>query len=46
MSLKYAERANRDALIAATALTHRMTVATGNVSDFESMGVKIDNPWQ
>ena len=35
----------RDALIAATALVHGMTVVTRNVSDFQSTGVKILNPW-
>jgi predicted nucleic acid-binding protein len=35
----------RDALIAATALVHRMTVVTRNVADFESTGVPILNPW-
>lgn len=35
----------RDALIAATALVHGMTVVTRNVFDFERTGVKIINPW-
>lgn len=35
----------RDGLIAATALTHGMTVATRNVADFESTGVPLVNPW-
>ncbi len=38
-------RAERDALIAATALTHRMTVVTRNVSDFAGMNVRTLNPW-
>jgi len=38
-------RPERDALIAATALVHRMTVVTRNVTDFEPMGVEILNPW-
>ena len=38
-------RADRDALIAATALTHGMTVVTRNVADFEPMGVELHNPW-
>ena len=38
-------RAERDALIAATALVHGMTVATRNVADFEPTGVTIFNPW-
>ncbi len=39
-------RSDRDALIAATASVHGMTVATRNVSDFEPMGVAIVDPWQ
>ncbi|WP_434527248.1 type II toxin-antitoxin system VapC family toxin [Photorhabdus asymbiotica] len=35
----------RDALIAATALVHGMTVVTRNVIDFELTGVPILNPW-
>ena len=38
-------RAERDALIAATALVHSMTVATRNVDDFVATGVQIFNPW-
>ncbi len=38
-------RAKRDALIAATALVHSMTVVTRNVVDFEVTGVPILNPW-
>jgi hypothetical protein len=38
-------RAERDALIAATALVHGMTVVTRNVQDFEPTGVAILNPW-
>lgn len=38
-------RVERDALIAATALVHGMTVVTGKVSDFHSTGVPILNPW-
>jgi predicted nucleic acid-binding protein len=37
---------DRDTLIAATAIVHGMTVVTRNVSDFESTGVPIINPWQ
>jgi predicted nucleic acid-binding protein len=36
----------RDALIAATALVHRMTVVTRNVADFSSTRVPIVNPWE
>jgi toxin FitB len=39
-------RQERDALIAATALVHKLTVVTRNVKDFEPMGVPILNPWQ
>lgn len=38
-------RSDRDAIIAATALVHGMTVVTRNVSDFEQTGVEILNPW-
>lgn len=38
-------RPERDALIAATALTNGLTVVTRNVSDFEPLGVAIVNPW-
>jgi hypothetical protein len=37
-------RAERDALIAATALVHGMTIVTRNTSDFESTGAQILNP--
>ena len=35
----------RDALIAATALVHGLTVVTRNVGDFKSTGVKALDPW-
>ncbi len=38
-------RAHRDVLIAATALVHRMRVATRNVADFAPTGVPTFNPW-
>lgn len=38
-------RSERDALIAATAIVHGMTVVTRNLADFESTGVKLLNPW-
>ncbi|MHB1543911.1 MAG: PIN domain-containing protein [Gammaproteobacteria bacterium] len=38
-------RAERDALIAATALVHGMTVVTRNLADFEATGVALLNPW-
>jgi predicted nucleic acid-binding protein len=34
-----------DALIAATALVHDLTVATRNVADFEAFGVRLVNPF-
>jgi predicted nucleic acid-binding protein len=39
-------RSYRDALIAATALVHGMTVVTRNVKDFAATGVSILDPWQ
>lgn len=39
-------RSDRDALIAATALVHGMTVATPNVSHFQSSGVAFVDPWE
>ncbi|MBM3650292.1 MAG: type II toxin-antitoxin system VapC family toxin [Alphaproteobacteria bacterium] len=35
----------RDALIAATARVHGLTVVTRNTADFQSMGVALLNPW-
>jgi hypothetical protein len=34
-----------DALIAATALVHDLTLATRNVRDFAGTGVRLVNPW-
>lgn len=39
-------RSERDALIAATALVHGMTVVTRNVADFQPTGVTLLNPWE
>jgi predicted nucleic acid-binding protein len=39
-------RSERDALIAATAMVHNMTVVTRNVSDFQATGVPLLNPWE
>lgn len=39
-------RGERDALIAATALVHGMSVVTRNVADFQPTGVAIVNPWE
>ena len=38
-------RSERDALIAATALVHGMTVITRNIRDFVLTGVGLLNPW-
>lgn len=39
-------RSERDAIIAATALVHDMTVVTRNTSDFKSTEVRMLNPWE
>ncbi len=39
-------RSERDALIAATAIVHQLTLVTRNVADFQPMGVDLLNPWQ
>jgi Predicted nucleic acid-binding protein, contains PIN domain len=39
-------RSERDALIAATALVHGMTLVTRNRADFEKTGVALLDPWQ
>lgn len=36
---------DRDALIAATALVHGLTVVTRNVDDFKATDVRVYNPW-
>ncbi len=52
VALRYARlhvpnpRAERDGLIAATALVHRLTVATRDIADFRPMGVAVVNPWE
>jgi hypothetical protein len=38
-------RAERDALIAATALVHAMTVVARNIGDFAPLGASVLNPW-
>lgn len=40
------KRSERDALIAATALVHSMTVVSRNSPDFEPTGVSLLNPWE
>jgi predicted nucleic acid-binding protein len=42
---KQSDTVAEDAMIAATALTHKLTVVTRNVNDFERFGVKIINPF-
>jgi toxin FitB len=42
---KQSDTVTEDAMIAATALTHKLTVVTRNVNDFERFGVKIVNPF-
>jgi toxin FitB len=38
-------RADRDTLIAATAMVHGLAVVTRNVADFEATGDAVFNPW-
>jgi toxin FitB len=42
---KQSDTVYEDAMIAATALTHKLTVVTRNVNDFERFSVKIVNPF-
>jgi len=39
------QRPDREALIAATALVHGLTVVTRNIADFGPLGVPLFNPW-
>lgn len=38
-------KSDRDALIAATAIEHRMTIVTRNIIDFKKSGAKMFDPW-
>ena len=38
-------KAERDALIAATAFVHHLTLVTRNVADFKAMGISLLDPW-
>lgn len=45
MMHKASDTLYEDAMIAATARVHQLTVATRNVADFRSFGVKLLNPF-
>lgn len=38
-------RSFRDSMIAATAIEHRLTLATRNIRDFKELGIELVNPW-
>jgi predicted nucleic acid-binding protein len=38
-------RSDRDAMIAATALVHDLTIVSRNVADFQGMRADLINPW-
>jgi toxin FitB len=39
-------RSDADALIAATAIVHNLTLVTRNIGDFSDLPVKLINPWE
>ncbi len=39
-------KSERDAMIAATAITHQLTVVTRNIDDFKHTGAKLLTPWE
>jgi toxin FitB len=39
------KRSERDAMIAATGIIHKLTVVTRNIDDFIDTGAKLLNPW-
>lgn len=38
-------KSERDAMIAATALVHDLTLVTGNIKDFQHINIRLLDPW-